>query len=203
MEGRECREIQDALSAPAKGVLCQAPRGGGGRVLRGCARWCLGPSKMQPGMPTFHVRIPTWDPDILIGTLWSKLPRDILLSRRDPNRRTRAKWGPLIRMASGMSGWRVGISTLRTERERDREQAGQVRCWGDPGGGGGVLRLMWCGKWIQANTSWLCLDANLRLDFAAWFMPAGRAASVSLEIEGVHATFVDPRRAFPESVPRE
>eukprot|EP00661_Eupelagonemidae_sp_cell13_P025172 gene25172-biopygen2975 len=53
----------------------------------------------------------------------------------------RAPGAQIIRMASGSSlafqrlsrdtphflasGWRVGISTLRTERERDREQVGQ------------------------------------------------------------------------------
>eukprot|EP00661_Eupelagonemidae_sp_cell13_P011026 gene11026-biopygen7815 len=31
----------------------------------------------------------------------------------------------------------IPVSTLRTERERDREQVGHMRCWGAPGGGGG------------------------------------------------------------------
>eukprot|EP00661_Eupelagonemidae_sp_cell13_P010893 gene10893-biopygen1799 len=48
----------------------------------------------------------------------------------------RAPGAQTIRMASGTSGWRVGISTLRTERERDREQIGHIRCWGGTRGRG-------------------------------------------------------------------
>eukprot|EP00661_Eupelagonemidae_sp_cell13_P010209 gene10209-biopygen223 len=70
-----------------------------------------------------------------------KLPRSLVFAPRSEPPHARATGAQMIRMASGSSlafqrlsrasraflasGWRVGISTLRTERGRDREQVGQ------------------------------------------------------------------------------
>eukprot|EP00661_Eupelagonemidae_sp_cell13_P015250 gene15250-biopygen14251 len=99
----------------------------------GTGGWSSFPTKVSGHRP-----VPSWRPQFRNFHNLSRVgARDLespAFAPRSEPPHARAPGVQIIRMASGTSGWRVGISTLRTERERGREQVGYIRCWGGTSG---------------------------------------------------------------------